>query len=209
MKGYTKIIESSTILTFLEHIFGAQIPLALDYIQIMYLYPWQKLPALILFSKENGTGKSTFGKLMKIIFRDNCAIVSSYDFTGDFNNKWATKKLIVCDEAKLDRVAVIEKVKELNRSEKITVHTQGKYPYDMDCYLSFVLLSNFDPFIYTNSESNSFWRVQVPSLAKENPSQLTIMANEIPAFVSFLVNRELSTKNQSVLWFHPSLYTKA
>jgi len=47
---------------FLEHIFGNQLELGLDYLAILYLKPTEILPILSLVSKERNTGKSTFVK---------------------------------------------------------------------------------------------------------------------------------------------------
>jgi hypothetical protein len=39
--------------------------IALDYLQIIYQQPWRKLPIICLVSKENSTGKSTFGNFLR------------------------------------------------------------------------------------------------------------------------------------------------
>lgn len=44
------------------------IPPFLDYLQLLYLYPIQKLPILLLVSEERNTGKSTFLNFLKAIF---------------------------------------------------------------------------------------------------------------------------------------------
>jgi hypothetical protein len=43
--------------------------LGYDYVQLLYHKPTMRLPILCLVSKENETGKSTFGDLMKAILR--------------------------------------------------------------------------------------------------------------------------------------------
>ena len=52
----------------ISHIFGEQYDLGLDYIQLLYLYPTQKLPILLLVSEERNTGKTTFLNFLKAIF---------------------------------------------------------------------------------------------------------------------------------------------
>src|SRR5690606_37181567 len=52
-------------LRFMEHIFGEQLELGLDYIKILLEKPTQMLPILCLVSKERATGKSTFIKWLK------------------------------------------------------------------------------------------------------------------------------------------------
>ena len=51
--------DTPNILHFLEHIFGEQFELGLDYLELLYLQPKQKLPILLLVSKERNTGKTT------------------------------------------------------------------------------------------------------------------------------------------------------
>ena len=61
--------------SFLKHVFGEQYEMGLDYIQLLYLKPNQKLPILCLVSKENSTGKSTFPKWLQKIFTQNVTIM--------------------------------------------------------------------------------------------------------------------------------------
>lgn len=53
---------------FLAHIFGEQVELGYDYLQLLYLRPLQRLPVLLLVSDERNTGKTTFLNLLKSIF---------------------------------------------------------------------------------------------------------------------------------------------
>src|SRR5687768_9269143 len=47
-------------LVFLNHVFGEQLELGLDYLKVLLMYPTQMLPVLCLVSKERNTGKTTF-----------------------------------------------------------------------------------------------------------------------------------------------------
>lgn len=51
-----------------RHIFGKQYELGMDYLQLLYLYPIEKLPILLLVSEERNTGKSTFLNFLKALF---------------------------------------------------------------------------------------------------------------------------------------------
>lgn len=97
-------------LAFLKHIFGtriiehngqsiAQFELGLDYIQLLLTEPTQKLPVLILFSKENNTGKSllasgsnTSSNKMRSSSIISCLRVSSTNF-GRINCSLFAKRL--------------------------------------------------------------------------------------------------------------------
>ena len=54
-----------------SHIFGEQYELGMDYLQLLYLRPVQKLPILLLVSEERNTGKTTFLNFLKALFQDN------------------------------------------------------------------------------------------------------------------------------------------
>ena len=90
--------EINNTMVFLKHIFGEQLELGIDYLQILYLKPLQILPILCLVSKERATGKSTFLKWMKEIFELNLTYITNDSFSSNFNADWASKLLICVDE---------------------------------------------------------------------------------------------------------------
>lgn len=215
--------DCPTIMGFIQHIFGnslvsfihpttrkkieyTTLELGLDYVQLLYQRPTKKLPILCLVSKENNTGKSTFGKLMKLILGSNCAIVGNQDLAGDFNKHWATKCLVICDEAKIDKQIVIEKVKSLSTADKITMNSKGRDQVELDCFIKFMFITNNeDNFIYASEDDIRYWVIKVQIIKKENPSIIDDMISEIPAFLSFLNQRKLVTEELNRMWFHPQL----
>lgn len=215
--------DCPTILGFIHHIFGdgkvhfkhpetgdkreiSMMDMALDYIQLLYQQPALKLPILCLVSKENNTGKSTFGKLLKQILGGNCAVVGNQDLAGDFNKHWATKCLVICDETKIDKQVVIEKVKSLSTAEKIMMNSKGKDHVEIDCFIKFIFITNNEEnFMYMSEDDIRYWVVKVPTIKKENPGMMEDMIEEIPFFLSYLNQRKLVTERMNRMWFHPSL----
>lgn len=63
-----------------SHIFGEQYELGMDYLQLLYLRPVQKLPILLLVSEERNTGKTTFLNFLKALFQDNVTFNTNEDF---------------------------------------------------------------------------------------------------------------------------------
>lgn len=208
---------------FLYHIFGEKevhftpgdtkekkvyktIELCLDYLQILYLQPWRKLPILCLVSKENNTGKSTFANFLRLMLGANVAIVGNQDLAGDFNAHWSTKSVVVCDETKIDKQHVIEKIKSLSTARKIWMNAKGKGQIELDCFIKFVLITNNEEnFIYAGDDDIRYWVIKVPVLKLENPGILELFVEEMPAFLSYLSNRKLATENRNRMWFHPDL----
>ena len=88
-------IDFPNIREFLQHIFGEKYELAVDYFQLLYRDPKQKLPILLLVSKQRNTGKTTFLKFLKEIFGKNATFNSNEDFRSQFNADWANKLLIM------------------------------------------------------------------------------------------------------------------
>lgn len=215
--------DCPTIISFIKHIFGTKTikfkhpktkehqefilwQMGLDYLQIAYQQPAEKLPILCLVSKANNTGKSTFGNLLKLIFGANVAIVGNQDLAGDFNAHWATKLFVVCDETKIDKQHVVEKVKSLSTANKITMNAKGKDHVEIDCFIKFLFITNNEEtFITMQDEDIRYWVMKVPGLTEENPSILENFVEEIPAFLSFLNTRKMVTEKLNRMWFHPSL----
>jgi hypothetical protein len=90
--------EFPHIRSFLEHIFGEQIGLGLDYLQILYSRPTQMLPILLLVSNERNTGKTTFLRFLKMIFGKNATFNTNEDFRSQFNADWAHRLLVLVKE---------------------------------------------------------------------------------------------------------------
>ena len=93
-----QIGDFPNIRSLVLHIFGEQYNLGLDYLQLLFLQPLQKLPILLLVSEERNTGKSTFLNFLKAVFGDNVTFNTNEDFRSQFNSDWAGKLLIVVDE---------------------------------------------------------------------------------------------------------------
>ena len=75
-----------SIRSLVEHIFGEQYELGMDYLQLLYLQPVQKLPILLLVSEERNTGKSTFLNFLKALFQNNVTFNTNEDFRSQFNS---------------------------------------------------------------------------------------------------------------------------
>ena len=215
--------ECENTMAFLKHIFGDkkikykhfrtnhemeadELELGLDYLQLLYQYPTQKLPILCLVSKENETGKSTFAFWLRALFTQNVAIVGNAELADSFNASWASKLLIICDEAKIDKQVVVEKVKSLSTAEKIFMNAKGKDHIEIDFFGKFIFLTNNEEnFIYASEEDRRYWIRKVPKLQDNNPNLLKLLKDEIPAFLDKLNKRKLSTAYESRSHFDPNV----
>ncbi len=201
----------TAIEAFLRHIFEEQYDLCLDYLQLLYTKPMQRLPILVLVSEERNTGKTTFLNLLKSIFGANMTFNTNEDFRSQFNSDWATKLIIAIDEVLLDRREDSERIKNLSTARSYKAEAKGKDRNEVEFFAKFVLCSNNeqDP-IYVGQGETRYWVRKVRPIAVDNPNLLSQMRTEIPALLHFLLNRQLTTKEVSRMWFdHKLLATDA
>lgn len=198
--------EFPHIESLVRHIFGEQYELGMDYLQLLYLRPVEKLPILLLVSEERNTGKSTFLNFLKAIFQDNVTFNTNDDFRSQFNSDWAGKLLIVVDEVLLNRREDTERLKNLSTALTYKVEAKGKDRYEVPFYTKFVLCSNNERTpVLIDAEETRFWVRKVCRLDNDDTQFLYKLKAEIPAFLFWLSNRRLSTEQESRMWFRPSL----
>jgi len=191
-----------TILAFVEHIFGKQFELGLDYIQVLFLYPKERLPILALVSSSRETGKSTFLYFLKLIFDGNMTILNNEDLRSNFNSEWISKILLAVDETFLDKKSDSERLKNLSTAKFYKHEAKGQDRYEVEFFGKFILCSNNeDNFINIDQQETRYWVRKIPVLKHKDDLILDKIKNEIPAFLHYLKERKLSTKKQTRMWF--------
>ena len=195
-----------SIQSLVRHIFGEQYELGMDYLQLLYLHPIQKLPILLLVSEERNTGKSTFLNFLKALFQNNVTFNTNEDFRSRFNSDWAGKLLIVVDEVLLSRREDSERLKNLSTTLSYKVEAKGKDRDEIAFFAKFVLCSNNEylPVIIDAGETR-YWVRKIDRLQSDDTDFLQKLKTEIPAFLYHLQHRQLSTEKESRMWFAPSL----
>ena len=196
--------DFSHIQALLHHIFGEQYELGMDYLQLLYMQPVQKLPILLLVSEERNTGKSTFLNFLKAMFRNNVTFNTNEDFRSQFNSDWAGKLIIVVDEVLLNRREDSERLKNLSTTLSYKVEAKGKDRDEIAFFAKFVLCSNNErlPVIIDPGETR-YWVRKIHHLENDDTHFLQKLIEEIPAFLYFLQHRSLTTQNVSRMWFSP------
>ena len=198
--------EFPHIQSLIRHIFGEQYELGMDYLQLLYLQPIQKLPILLLVSEERNTGKSTFLNFLKALFQNNVTFNTNEDFRSQFNSDWAGKLLILVDEVLLNRREDSERLKNLSTTLSYKVEAKGKDREEIAFFAKFVLCSNneYMPVIIDAGETR-YWVRRIDRLQSDDTDFLQKLKAEIPAFLHHLQHRSLSTEKESRMWFAPSL----
>jgi hypothetical protein len=198
--------EWSNIEQMLRHVFEEQYELILDYIEKAYFSPLQKLPIILLVSKDRGTGKSTFLNFIYAIFGVNATFNTNSDLTSQFNADWAGKLFILVDEVLLNKRESTERLKNLSTAQAFKMEAKGQDRVQQDFFGKFILCSNnVDRPLIIDPEETRFWVRDVKPLRTDNTNMLQDAIHEIPAFLYFLRNRTFSTVNCSRMFFDPQL----
>lgn len=198
--------EFPDIIKLMRHIFGEQFELGLDYMQLLYRQPTQKLPILLLVYEERNTGKTTFLNFLKAVFQDNTTFNTNEDFRSQFNADWAGKLLIVVDEVLLCRREDSERLKNLSTAQTYKVEAKGKDRQEVNFFAKFVLCSNNELFpVIIDMGETRYWVRKVMRLDSDDTNFLQKLKEQIPAFLYYLQHRPLSTTKESRMWFNPAL----
>jgi hypothetical protein len=197
--------EFPNIDKLVSHIFGEQKELGYDYLQLLYLKPLQKLPVLLLVSKERNTGKSTFMHFLRLWFGNNVTFNTNEDFNSQFNADWAGVLLICVDETMLSKRESSERIKNLSTSPIYKIEAKGKDKVQQEFFAKFVFCSNNveKPLIIDPGETR-FWIREVPKLESDDVNFLSKIEGEIPHLMYYLKNeRQLSVPKSSRMYFDP------
>lgn len=192
--------------SLVRHIFGEQYDLGLDYLQILYTMPLQKLPILLLVSEERNTGKSTFLNFLKLLFEANVTFNTNENFRSQFNDDWNGKLVIVVDEVLLNKREDSERLKNLSTTRNYKMEAKGRDREEVSFFAKFVLCSNNEylPVVIDPGETR-YWVRKIPRLTTDDTAFLEKIRYEIPAFLHAMTYRQLSTAEESRMWFDPKL----
>ena len=198
--------EWPCIESLVRHIFGEQYDLGLDYLQILYAMPLQKLPILLLVSEERNTGKSTFLNFLKLLFEANVTFNTNENFRSQFNDDWNGKLIIVVDEVLLNKREDSERLKNLSTTRNYKMEAKGRDREEVSFFAKFVLCSNNEylPVVIDSGETR-YWVRKIPKLTTDDTTFLEKIRYEIPAFLHTLTYRQLSTAEESRMWFDPAM----
>lgn len=207
-----------TINRLLHHIFDyknnngeSMYEFALDYIQMCYLKPCQKLPILCLISTERETGKTTFLNLLRSIFLENMRILDSERISSKFNGSWAGKLIVAVDESFIDtdKPTVVNRLKMIATNPTIPIEKKGKEAGEVPNFSKLIMCSNDETnFLKIELEETRYAIIKVGTIpdGQRDPHMLEHMNAEIPAFLFFLSNRQLYHEERNRLFFAPEDY---
>jgi len=192
----------------LQHIFGEQYNIGLIYLQVLYLYPKQALPVLVLVSKERQTGKSTFIDWLMMVFGANMSLIFPTDLSRSFNGSYSRSNIIAIEETVVDQSHVVEKIKALSTQKTINANLKNVNDFQLPFFGKIILASNNErKFMKVDSEEIRFFirKINTPSITNHNI--LVDMINEIPAFLFYLDSLPVPDFKKSRMVFTPEELT--
>lgn len=174
----------------MKHIFGSNNKLeeGFIYMKCLYEYPRQMLPIVVLLSEENKTGKTTFLDWIYMIFGDNSAFVNPESITSEFNSSYATKNILMFEEAFFAKQEANEKIKRLTTGKIIQVRNLYQSAFSMPLFCKLIMCSNkvYDFMRLDKKETRYFILEIKPVTGKINTKIDECLFKEIPLFLRYL-----------------------
>ena len=208
--------KCDTILGIIQHVFGENyFEFALDYLQLLYKDPYQRLPILLLESREKNTGKSTFSDIIYKMFQDNAIKIGNNDLQSDFNSVWVKRLAIIVDETSLEKKGITQMLKRFStETGKVTVNEKNKAQSEVDFFGKCLFISNEEGKALFIERDDTRWAVfKVPTFDEKGIEEDSLIGkkidSEIPFFLNLLRNRTLRYERKSRMYFARTVYETA
>lgn len=172
----------------ITHIFGDQWYLGMQYMKLLYEYPQQILPVLVLVSTERETGKTTFLNWITMLFGENATLINPGDLMSSFNDGYATKNIIMIDETVIDKAHTIEKLKSIATAKTMSVSQKFVSHYSVPFFGKVIICTNKETdFMRIDEEEIRFWVRKINTIdGKKNTNIESDLFDEIPKFLKYL-----------------------
>lgn len=205
--------EWPTIRRLIEHLYGDngvekdQTEILYDYHTLLIKEPTRKLWGRVLYSHHQGTGKSSLGLLENLMFGNNFSKVRDTELESTFNGIWATSLIIHLDEP------YFEKKKKMSREirDMITMKTINLRRMQRDFetipfHAKILITTNDTDFMPFESSDRRYWIREVPPFSDANVDNQfqQKMQEELPHYIHFLLNREMTHREEDKTFYFSS-----
>jgi hypothetical protein len=186
--GEVKINDIPNTMEVMNHIFGEQMMLGLQYMKVLFENPQQILPVIVLVSTERETGKTTFLNWISMIFGNNSVLISPDELTHSFNSSYASKNIIMVDETIIEKSTSVEKLKSLATAKSISVQQKFVSSYSIPFFGKVIICTNKEKdFMKIDEEEIRFWIRKIsPIKGGKNTNIESDLYSEIPKFLKYL-----------------------
>ena len=180
--------------------------LGFDYLTILWRFPMQILPIVVLGSREQQTGKTKFVDWLRLIFQQNVSKVNAEALSGQFTGQFATSLLAVIEEALVEKKANWEKIKALCTDAFAKLEKKGRDAQEIYSYLKIIMTTNnMTKALPLDKKETRAWVLEVPRVENTDPHLIDKLEAEIPQLLYYLTHRKLLTRNETRAWFRTDL----
>lgn len=214
-KGGLKDIKYT--LNMLKHLFGEndvdpnQVEEILDWLTILIRYPETKLHQILLYSQEQGTSKTAFGKLVGWILEENYIQVKSGDMEEKYNGHWIDKLVVHIDEGNFTKPKEMSNsLKNWGTADTVNLRLMGSDYSTVPFFAKFIITTNESEGIFVQEDDRRLWARQamvIPDRMKKANYEDLVKA-EVPYLTYFLLNRELKYKTSQGPLYLPDSVTQ-
>ena len=202
-------------LKMLKHLFGEnrvdpnQLEEILDWLTILLTQPTQKLHQILLYSQEQGTSKTAFGKLVGWLVQENYLMVKSSDIEEKYNAHWADRLVVHIDEGSFrDPKAMGNNLKNWGTADTINLRMMGTDYTTIPFFAKFIITTNESEGIFVQEDDRRIWarNAQVIEEKDKVANYEDRMKPEMPYFINYLLTRKLKyTESQGPLYLPDSI----
>ena len=121
----------------------------------------------ILRSNEEGTGKSTLGKIFKMLSPELTAYIDLKSVFDTFNTPIKGKTLIFCDEVEKNKESIYDKLKDLTGKDTITINEKNEKQKECERMLHIFITSNCPRPLYYSEGSRRIIQTYVKPCDKQ------------------------------------------
>lgn len=199
---------------FLQHLFKftskgkpgtGRYELFLDCLALKLQKKQHSLPVLCLTGNRMALGKTTLLWMLESLFDDEATLVQSDELLSRYNG-WAAKP-VVCVDGGFLSLLVIKKMIERLTNPVVRVREMYQVRQTMRVHTWFVCATNEEDRIYDDYTAGRFWVQHLPPIDQDDPHLYRKLCAELPAFKSFLLNRDVDAGHPDhAYFFDPKSY---
>ncbi len=141
---------------------------------------------------------------MDIIFANNYTQISPEDLHSSFNSQYAYKNIIGIDEAVIDRISAVEKIKSIATARTILVNQKMIAQYRIPFYGKFIITTNRESdFMRIDNEEIRFWIRKLDTIPddKMRSDFFERLIAEVPCFLRYLQDMDTPDFSKSRMVF--------
>ncbi len=148
-----------------QHVFSALNSDHQLWVKQWLAYPIQKpgtklSTALLVWSRQQGNGKTMFGQTMRAIYGKNYGTVTNTQLAGQFSEWAKDKQFIVGDEISLgDKRGLANTLKDMITREQFTMNIKNRKTYPVDDCINYYFTSQKEDALYIESADRRFFIV--------------------------------------------------